>query len=133
MSEPRDLIANIPDSGYELVAKRKQKTKRKLATTRDYLKLDWEPWKRPPSLEAGQLLPRRTDWDETGITARMACAVMLKTCAELIESLQKAGDDASNEVLFRLASEKERLLGIVAMIEGAFCRVLAAAHHERPN
>jgi len=79
------------------------------------------------------LLPRRTDWDETGITARMAYAVMLKTRAEVIESPQKAGDDAGNEVLFRLASEKERLLGIVAMIEGAFCRVLAAAHHERPN
>jgi hypothetical protein len=43
------------------------------------------------------------------------------------------GNDTINELLFRLASEKERLLGIVAMMDSAFIRVLAAAHHERPN
>jgi hypothetical protein len=45
---------------------------------------------------------------------------LLATIAWVVLSAAFACDDASNEVLFRLASEKERLLGIVAMIEGAF-------------
>jgi hypothetical protein len=85
MSELKDLI---PYSGYELVAKRKQRAKPKLATARDYRNLDWEPWKQSPNLEPGQLLPRRTDWDQTGINARLAYAIMLQNRAALIKSIR---------------------------------------------
>jgi hypothetical protein len=131
MSDLKDLISTIQDSGYELVAKRKQKAK--LATARDYRNLDCEPWKRSPTLEPGKLLPRRIDWDQTGITARMAYAAMLQTRAQLIASIQHTDADATNELLFRLADTKERLLGIAAMTGSALIRVLAAAHHERLN
>ncbi len=63
----------------------------------------------------------------------MAYAVMLQTRAELIDSVWDADDATTNELLFRLADAKERLLGIVAMTDGAFLRVLAAAHHKHPT
>ena len=131
MSELKNLISTIQDSGYELVAKRKERAK--LATASDYRNLDWEPWKRSPSLEPGQLLPTRTDWDHAGVDALMAYAVMLQTRAELVKSIQNADENTINELLFRLADTKERLLGIAAMTDAAFARVLAAAHHERLN
>jgi hypothetical protein len=127
MSDLNDLIS---DSGYELVAKRKQRSKAKPATARDYLELDWEPWKRSPCVEPGGLLPRRSDWDQGGITARMAYAAMLLTRAELIESIQNLDDETIEEILFRLANTKERLLGIAAMTDAALTRVMAAAHHK---
>ena len=129
MSTLSDKISAIPDSGYELVEKPKRKQKIKLATARDFRELDWKPWKRPPSAEPG-LIPRRLDWDQAGITARMAYALMLQSRAELIKSVQNADDDTNNELLFQLASTKERLLGIVAMMDSAFVRVLAAVHHK---
>jgi hypothetical protein len=131
MSEIKDLIAKIPDSGYKIVPKRRKKTKRKIVTARDYRNMDWQPRPRSPDLEPGQLLPRRTDWDHVGITARMAYATMLQTRPELIASVQDVGQDAINDLLFRLAEAKESLLGVVAMTDSAFIRLLAAAHHKR--
>ena len=123
MSTLSDRISAIPDSGFKVAQKQKRKQKTKLAAARDFLETDWEAWKRGPSIKPGKLIPRRLDWDETGVVARMAYAVMLQSRTELIESIQNTEDETTEELLFRLASEKERLLGIVAMMDAAFTRV----------
>jgi hypothetical protein len=102
----------------------------KLATADDYRNVDWKPWKRPSSLKPGALLPRRSDWDEIGITARMAYAAMLMSREALIKSAIEADDEVMDEILSRLTTSREKLHQIVTMIDCALTRTLAAAHHK---
>jgi len=70
----KSLIGTVKHSGYELV--RKRKPTRKLATMRDYAKIDFKPWK--PD-ESGQLVPSAKTMYSLGVTARLAFATVLRT------------------------------------------------------
>src|SRR5262249_45812893 len=100
--------------------------KRKLMTLRDYAKVRWEPWQRTPKMHPAELLPRSKQWNDVGITARMAYALMLLSRDQLIESIRDPNNDAvSGQIMERLADVSDKLKGIITMIDAAHARYLA--------
>jgi hypothetical protein len=65
--------------------------------------------------------------DGIGVTARIAYGIMLQTRDKLIDMHATLGHDHIDHLMGDLANDAEALKSMVAMMEAAYCRVLAAA------
>lgn len=121
----KSRVSTVKDSGYELV--RRSKPTGKLATMRDYAKIDWKPWVREPGMGPTELVPSADVMQSLGVTGRLAYSIMLRTRDELIDMHTKVDHDTVDALMTDLADGLEILKGIAAMIDGAYMRTLAAA------
>ena len=117
--------ASVVQSGFELVPKRKARGK--IATERDFAKADWEPWKRADGMGPTELIPKDASLERCGVACRLAYAIMLMPRDELIAMHGKAEHKVINAMMGNLDETAEWLKGLVAMLDGAYARVLASA------
>jgi hypothetical protein len=103
----KSALQSIRRSGLELVPRRRRAGK--LATERDFAKLDWKPWKHPPDLSPSEPLPSRETMETVSITARIAYSIMLKSREELIEMHKAIEHEAMDELMGKLAQAAEDL------------------------
>jgi hypothetical protein len=124
-------VLSVRRSGLELVPRRKRSGR--LATKRDYAKLDWKPWKRSPDMSSTEFIPSREITDELGITARIAYGFMLRSRAELIEMHKTIKHEAEDELMGKLAQASEDFKALASMVDQAYVRILASASKHALN
>ncbi len=121
-------VAAVKKSGFKLVpTKESGKGKGKLATERDYAKIDWKPWKREKGMRKGELLPNAGSFERCYVPARIAYATNLMDRKDLIDMHGKADHGHVDKVMGSLFETSEWLKGVVRMIDIAYIRTLASA------
>ncbi|MGO8842967.1 MAG: hypothetical protein ACLQF1_18075 [Methyloceanibacter sp.] len=116
-------ISEVERTGYELVKCRK--TKGKLATMRDYARVDFKPWK---GNEDGKLIPSDETLLNCGVSARMANAVMLQSKEELVGMFDDLPIEVIDEMMVGLVQSAEVLKATIIMLETAYLRIRQPAH-----
>jgi hypothetical protein len=118
-------VLAVKRSGFELVPKRK--TRGKLATERDFAKIDWKPWKPAKHVKRGELIPSNAVLTSCGPACRMAYAIMLMPRDELIAMHGRADHRDVDKMMGAMTFAAEGLKATIAMLENAYLRVLASA------
>lgn len=122
MSKVRSAIHDIYNSGLELVEKRKPRGKP--ATYKDLAKINFEPWEEEGVKE---LAPSSDMMKELGFYSRCACAILMRSKAELIESYKTLGPKATDELMAHLADTREKMKALAKTMDVAYMRLLGAA------
>jgi hypothetical protein len=112
--------AKIVDSGYELTPK--PKGKRKCLSFQFYANAKFEPWNGNGEFVGAER------WQTAGQMARLAYAIMHRTREELVETDAKISQEVQEDLWVDLKAEAEYLKSVVAMLDEAHFRTLAAAH-----
>jgi hypothetical protein len=73
------------------------------------------------------LIPSGDAMHRLGVTARAACAVMLRSRAELIDMHKNVPPESVDAMMDAFMEGKRDLAALVGMIEAAFARTVAAA------
>jgi hypothetical protein len=121
-------VAAVKKSGFELVqTKESGKGKGKLATERDYAKIDWKPWKRVKGMKKTELLPNAGSFERCYVPARFAYAAMLMERKDLIEMHGKVDHGYIDKLMANFMETSEWLKGVVRMIDIASLRTIASA------
>jgi hypothetical protein len=121
--------SKVKKSGLDLVPTRKSRGK--LATMRDYAKIDFKPWKRDPGMREGEMIPSHEVISNHGVTCRIAYGLMLITREKLIDMHSRLDHDKVDEIMAHLADTGEFLKATAQMVEIAYQRVLASASAAR--
>jgi hypothetical protein len=121
MTQKKSTVQSVRRSGLELVPCGKPKGK--LASARDFAKLNWKPWKHPATKP---LSPSPDSLEGLGVTARLAYATMLKSRADLIEMHQTVEHETVDKLMAGLFQAAEDFKALAKMIESAYARILAA-------
>jgi hypothetical protein len=122
-------VSHIQKSGLDLVPVRKGSGK--VATMRNYAKIDFKPWKRDPSMKKGEMIPSHDVISNHGVTCRIAYGFMLMTRDEMIDMHRTIDHDKVDEIMAHLADTGEFLKATAFMVEMAYLRVLASASAAR--
>jgi hypothetical protein len=128
-AKTQSAVSQIEKSGLELVPIRKNRGK--LATMRDYAKIDFEPWTRRPGMKQGEMIPSHDVISNHGVTCRIAYGLMLLTRDEMIDMHSNLEHDMVDETMARLMDTGEFLKATAQMVETAYVRVLASASAAR--
>jgi hypothetical protein len=124
LKDVNSAVKSVRCSGLELVPRRKRTGK--LATERDFAKLDWKPWKHPPDLSPSELLPSHETMETVSITARIAYSIMLKSREELIEMHKAIEHEVMDELMGKLAQATEDFKALASICDQAYAHILAA-------
>jgi hypothetical protein len=100
--------------------------KNRVASDRDYAKLDWKPWERTADMQPDELRPSGKAMHALGVTARYAYAVMLRSADDLIEMHKNVPAEAVDYMLDAFSRDEKRLREIADMIRAANIRCFAA-------
>jgi hypothetical protein len=120
-------VSAVKRSGFELVTtKESGKGNGKLATERDFAKIDWKPWKREKGMKRGGLLPSAGSFERCYVPARFAYATMLMERKDLIEMHGKVDHGYVDKLMANFVETSEWLKGVVRMIDVAYLRTLAS-------
>jgi hypothetical protein len=124
-TRPRSAVSSVVSSGFELVPKRKSRGK--LATERDFAKVDFKPWTRDKGMGPTELIPKDQQLADCGVACRIAYAIMLMPRDELIATHGKADHKIVDKMMGSIKENAEWLKGVVRMLDLAYLRVLASA------
>jgi hypothetical protein len=122
-------VSQVQKCGLDLVPTRKSRGK--LATMRDYAKIDFKPWKREPGMREGEMIPSHEVISNHGVTCRIAYGFMLMTRDKMIDMHSTLDHDMVDGIMGNLAATGEFLKANAQMVEIAYQRVLASASAAR--
>jgi hypothetical protein len=121
----RSAVSAVPKSGFDIV--RSRIPRGKLATMRDYAKIDWKPWRRTPDMGPTDLIPSRETTDKIGLDCRIAYGLLLRTRKQLIAMHGDMEHEHLDVMMGCLHGTAEWLKATAYMVEIAYVRVLASA------
>lgn len=116
----KSAVTKAYDSGLELVEKRRPRGRG--ASFRDLAKVDWKPWPQDDTS-----LPSDDTINRLGLYSRIACQIMTRSKAELIESHKKVDHEAMDTLMGGLLDTCEKLKALARLVDAAYVRLLASA------
>ena len=116
----------MKSSTVKLSLSSERKARGRLATLRDYAKLDWEAWE-----ETDKPGPGAETMNYLGFYSRLSAAIMTRTKAELVKIASEIEDEEMDKLLAGLMDTGEMLKALASVTESAYARSLAAisAHY----
>ena len=124
-------VTQVRHSGFGLVRKRKRRGR--LATMRDYARVNFEPWSRDADMHPDELIPSDKTLTRCGIPARLAYAIMLRTKNDLVDMFDKVELEHIDAMMTSLVDSAETLKAVVSILETAYLRVLVAGSASEIN
>lgn len=118
----KSAVKDSYSSGLELVPKRP--TKGKVATMRDFAKIDFQAWTKEKGEE---LVPGADTMNTLGFWSRAAYAIMCRTKEQLVQSHSEMEHELVDNLMGGLADTGEKLKALAHMVETAYVRILASA------